>query len=135
MSVSFVDLLKKLDVGDPLLVVSDDVLVFYTHEGVAVLELAVGVLPKSLVMSHPHSGVVMSVTRTIVGRLVVLVVKRRDNVALDVMHSAGRLSSQRSGALPITRGKYPAMWSSLPPEARDAMLYILSHILGSERPL
>jgi hypothetical protein len=38
-----------------------------------------------------------------------------------------------SGALPITRGKYPAMWSSLPPEARAAMLYILSHILGSER--
>jgi hypothetical protein len=26
------------------------------------------------------------------------------------------------------------MWSSLPPEARAAMLYILSHILGSERP-
>jgi hypothetical protein len=36
--------------------------------------------------------------------------------------------------LPITRGKYPAMWSSLPPEARTAMLYILSHILESERP-
>jgi hypothetical protein len=26
------------------------------------------------------------------------------------------------------------MWSSLPPEAHAAMLYILSHILGSERP-
>jgi hypothetical protein len=50
------------------------------------------------------------------------------------MHSAGRLSSHKSGALPITRGKYPAMWSSLPPEARAAMLYILNHILGSERP-
>jgi hypothetical protein len=50
------------------------------------------------------------------------------------MHSAGRLSSHRSGALPIMRGKYPAMWSSLPPEAHAAMLYILSHILGSERP-
>jgi hypothetical protein len=25
------------------------------------------------------------------------------------------------------------MWSSLAPEARAAMLYILSHILGSER--
>jgi hypothetical protein len=44
------------------------------------------------------------------------------------------LSSHRSGALPITRGKYPAMWSSLPQEARIAMLYILSHMLGSERP-
>jgi hypothetical protein len=50
------------------------------------------------------------------------------------MHSAGRLLSHRSGALSITRGKYPAMWSSLPQEARAAMLYILSHILGSERP-
>jgi hypothetical protein len=50
------------------------------------------------------------------------------------MHSARRLSSHRSGALPITRGKYRAMWSSFPPEARAAMLYILSHILGSERP-
>jgi hypothetical protein len=26
------------------------------------------------------------------------------------------------------------MWSSLPPEARAAMLYILRQILGSERP-
>jgi hypothetical protein len=26
------------------------------------------------------------------------------------------------------------MWSSLPPEARAAILYILSHILESERP-
>jgi hypothetical protein len=25
------------------------------------------------------------------------------------------------------------MWSSLPPEARAAILYILNHILGSER--
>jgi hypothetical protein len=60
--------------------------------------------------------------------------KRQDRVAQEVMHSARRLSSHGSGALPITRGKYPAMWSSLPPEARVAMLYILSHILGSERP-
>jgi hypothetical protein len=30
------------------------------------------------------------------------------------MHSTGRLSSHRSGALPITRGKYPNMWSLLP---------------------
>jgi hypothetical protein len=36
------------------------------------------------------------------------------------MHSVGMLSSHRSGALPITRGKYPAMWSSLLPEARAA---------------
>jgi hypothetical protein len=59
--------------------------------------------------------------------------KRRDRVAQEVMHSTGRLSSHRSGDLPITMGKYPAMLSSLPLEARAAMLYILSHILGSER--
>jgi hypothetical protein len=57
------------------------------------------------------------------------------HLAQEVMHSAGRLSSHRSGALPITRGMYPAMWCSLPPQARAAILYILSHILGSERPL
>jgi hypothetical protein len=34
--------------------------------------------------------------------------------------------------LPIIRGKYPTMWSSLPPEEHAAMLYILSQILGSE---
>jgi hypothetical protein len=50
------------------------------------------------------------------------------------MHSPGRLSSHKSDALPITKGKYPAMWSSLPLEAHDAMMYILSHILVSERP-
>jgi hypothetical protein len=130
MSVSLVDLLVELDVGDPLLVVGDDVLVFDNCEGVMVLEVAVGVLPKSLVTSHPHSGEVMSVTRS--GRLVVGREEARQCCPGGV-HSAGRLSSHRSGALPITRGKYPAMWSSLPPEARAAMLYILSHILGSER--
>jgi hypothetical protein len=61
-------------------------------------------------------------------------VKRRDKVAQEVMHSTGRLSIHRSGALRITRGKYPVVWSPLPPEVRAAMLYILSHILGSERP-
>jgi hypothetical protein len=50
------------------------------------------------------------------------------------MHFVGRLSSHKSGALPIARGKYPVKLSSLPPQARAAMLYILSHMLGSERP-
>jgi hypothetical protein len=63
-----------------------------------------------------------------------MVVKSRDKVAQKVMHYAGRMSSHKSGALPITKGKYLTMWSSLPPEARAAMLYILSQILGSERP-
>jgi hypothetical protein len=71
MSVNFVDLLEELDVGDPLLVVRDDVLVFDIHEGVAVFEVAVGVLPKSLVTSHPHSGEMVSVARSIIGSLVV----------------------------------------------------------------
>jgi hypothetical protein len=34
-----------------------------------------------------------------------LVVKRRDNVAQEVMHFAGRLPSHRSGAMRITRGE------------------------------
>jgi hypothetical protein len=36
MCVSFMDLLEELDVGDPLLVVGDDVLVFNPCESVAV---------------------------------------------------------------------------------------------------
>jgi hypothetical protein len=71
VSVSFVDLLEELDVGDPLLVVGDDVLVFDTREGVAVLEVAVGVLPKSLVTSHPHSSEVVCVSRSSIGCLVI----------------------------------------------------------------
>jgi hypothetical protein len=69
--VSFVDLLKQLDVGDSLFVVGDDVVVFDTCKGVAVLKVAVGVLTESFVTSHPHSGEVVSIARTIVGRLVV----------------------------------------------------------------
>jgi hypothetical protein len=60
-------------------------------------------------------------------------VKSCDNGAREVMHSMGRLSSHKSGALPITRGEYPAMGSSLPLEACSAMLYILSQILGLEQ--
>jgi hypothetical protein len=55
MCVRFMDLLKELDVGDPFLVTSDDVLIFDTREGVAVFEVAVGVLTESFIMSHPHS--------------------------------------------------------------------------------
>jgi hypothetical protein len=69
--VGFVDLLKQLDVGDFLFVVGDDVVVFDTCEGVTVLEVAVGVLTESFITSHPHSGEVVSIARTIVGRLVV----------------------------------------------------------------
>jgi hypothetical protein len=69
--VVFMDLLKQLDVGDSLFVVGDDVVVFDTCKGVAVLKVAVGVLTESFVTSHPHSGEVVSIARTIVGRLVV----------------------------------------------------------------
>jgi hypothetical protein len=69
--VSFVDLLKQLDVGDPLLVVGNDIVVFDTCKGVAVLEVAVSVLTESFIMSHPYSGEVVSIARTIIDRLVV----------------------------------------------------------------
>jgi hypothetical protein len=69
--VSFMDLLEQLDVGDPLLVISNDVFVFDTREGVAVLEVAVSVLTESFITSHLYSGEVVSIARTIVVRLVV----------------------------------------------------------------
>jgi hypothetical protein len=65
------DLFEELNVGNSLLVVGDDVFILDTREGVAVLEVAVGVLLKGFVASHRHSGEVVSVTRSIVGRLVV----------------------------------------------------------------
>jgi hypothetical protein len=69
--VTFVDLLKQLDVGDPLLVVGDDVVIFNTCKGAAVLEVAVSVLTESFITSHAYSGEVVSIARTIIGRLVV----------------------------------------------------------------
>jgi hypothetical protein len=65
------DLLKELDVGDPFLVISDDVLVFDNREGVAIFKVAVGILTESFVTSHPHSGKVVSVARMIIGCMVV----------------------------------------------------------------
>jgi hypothetical protein len=69
--IGFMDLLKQLDVSDPLLVVCNDVVVFDTCEGVAVLKVAVGVLTESFISSHPYSSEVVSIARTIVGRLVI----------------------------------------------------------------
>jgi hypothetical protein len=71
LGIGFVDLLEQLDISDSLFVVCNDVVVFDTCEGVAVLEVAVGVLTESFVSSHPYSGEVVSITRTIVGCLVV----------------------------------------------------------------
>jgi hypothetical protein len=69
--IGFVDLFEQLDIRDPLLVVCNDVVVFDTCKGVAILKVAVGVLTESFVSSHPNSGEVVSVARTIVGRLVI----------------------------------------------------------------
>jgi hypothetical protein len=71
VGVVFVNLLKELDVGDSLLEVGDEVFVPNACEGVAVLEVAVGVLSESFIAAHPHSGEVMSVTWAVVGRLVI----------------------------------------------------------------
>jgi hypothetical protein len=65
------DLLKELDVGDPILEVGDEVFVFDTCKGVTILEVAVSVLSESFIAPHTHSGEVMGITRMVVGRLVV----------------------------------------------------------------
>jgi hypothetical protein len=69
--VNFVDLLEQLDVGDPLLVISNDVFVFDTCKGVVVLKVVVGVLSENFITSHPYSSQVVSISKTIIGRLVV----------------------------------------------------------------
>jgi hypothetical protein len=69
--IGFVDLLEQLDIGDSLFVVSNDVVIFDTCEGVAVLEVVVGVLTYSFIASHPYSSEVVSIAKTIVGRLIV----------------------------------------------------------------
>jgi hypothetical protein len=66
-----VDLLEQLDVGDSLFIVGNDVVVFNTCKGVSVLKVAVSILTESFITSHPYSGEVVSIARTIVGRLVV----------------------------------------------------------------
>jgi hypothetical protein len=68
--IGFMDLLEQLDIVDSLFVVGNDVVVFDTCKGVAVLEVAVSVLTQSFITSHPYSGEVVSIARTIVGRLI-----------------------------------------------------------------
>jgi hypothetical protein len=67
--IGFVDLSNNLILVIPF-VVCNDIIVFDTCEGVAVLEVAVGVLTESFVSSHLYSSEVV-IARTIVGRLVV----------------------------------------------------------------
>jgi hypothetical protein len=71
VGVSFVDLLKELDVGDPLPIVGYDVFVFNNCEGVAILKVVVGLLSESFITPHPYSSEVMCVAGTIVGHLIV----------------------------------------------------------------
>jgi hypothetical protein len=70
VGVSFMNLLKNLDVRDSLLVVGDDIFIFNTYKGVAILEVAVGVFLESFVAPQPHSREVMCISKTVVGRLV-----------------------------------------------------------------
>jgi hypothetical protein len=69
--IGFVDIFEQLDVCDSLFVVGNDVVVFDTCKGVAVLEVAVSVHTERFITSHPYSGEVVSIAWTIVGRLVV----------------------------------------------------------------
>jgi hypothetical protein len=71
MGVSSMDLLKKHDIGDSLLVVGENVFVLNTYKGVAILKVAISLLSENFVAPHPHSGEVMSISRTVVSRLVV----------------------------------------------------------------
>jgi hypothetical protein len=65
------DILEELEIGYPLLVVCYDVIILNFCESVAVLKIVVGVLAKSLILSHPYSGEVVSVAMVIVGHLIV----------------------------------------------------------------
>ena len=65
------DLLEELEVGDTLLVVGDDVVVLDTSKLVSVLEEPVGVVAERFASLHDDATQVVSVTRPVVGRLVV----------------------------------------------------------------
>jgi hypothetical protein len=71
VGVGFVDLLKDLDVGNSLLVVGDEVFVLNTCKGVAILKVVVSVLSEGFVAPHLHFSEVMSISRMVVGHLVV----------------------------------------------------------------
>jgi hypothetical protein len=70
VGISFMNLLKELEVGYPLLVVGYDVFVLDSCKSVVILEVAVSVLTESLIVPRPHSGEVVSVDGAIVGRLI-----------------------------------------------------------------
>jgi hypothetical protein len=131
--VSFVDLLEQLDVSDPLLVISDDVFVLDTCEGVAVLEVVVSVLTESFITTHPYSGEVVSIFRTIVGRLVV-VREKATQCCLGGDALCWEIVEPQEWCLANHKGEVSRLTVFIAPEVCAAMLYILSHILGSERP-
>jgi hypothetical protein len=131
--IGFMDLLKQLDIGDSLFVVGNDVVVFDTCKGVAVLEVAVSVLMESFTTSHPYSGEVVSIGRMIVGRLVVGREEARqtcpggDTLCWEIVKPQEWCLAHHEGEV----SRHVVFIAS---RARAAMLYILSHILGSERP-
>jgi hypothetical protein len=69
--IFYIGLARSIAVGDSLFVVGNDVVIFDTCKCVVVLEVAVSVLTESFITSHPYSGEVVSIARTIVGRLLV----------------------------------------------------------------
>jgi hypothetical protein len=102
------DLLEELDVGDPFLVIGNDVLVFDTRKGVAVFEVAVGVLPESFIASHPYYSEVVSVARSIIGLLVVVCEEARQCCpGGDALCS--EIVEPQEWRLAHHKGKYPAM--------------------------
>jgi hypothetical protein len=75
----------------------------------------------------------MSVTGSVVGHLVV----GREELGQCCLGGDAlcwEIIEPQQWCLAHHKGECPAMWSSLPPEARATILYILSQILGSERP-
>jgi hypothetical protein len=84
-------------------------------------------------MSHPHSSEVVSVDRTIIGRLVVGREKARQSCpGGDAL--CWEVTKPQEWCLAHHEGEVPRHMVFIAPEVRAAMLYILSHILGSERP-
>jgi hypothetical protein len=117
VGIYFVDLFEELDVGYPLFVVGYDVFILDTCESVAVLKVAVSVLSESFITPHPQSGEVICVARTIAGCLVVGDEESWKGCPRgDALHR--KTVEPQEWRFAHHKGKYPAMWSSLPPEAR-----------------
>jgi hypothetical protein len=125
------NLLKKLDVVDPLLVIGDDVSIFDTRKSVAVFKVTIGVLTECFITSHSYSGEVVSVARTIIGHLVVGRVKARQS-CLGGDALCWEVIKPQEWCLAHHKGEVPRHVVFIAPGGTAAMLYTMSHILGSE---